>query len=207
MRSNLKINLFLFALIAVAMAMTGCSSLQGNVANNSYIAPSGIFSCPIPYSKLAHPVQVQDSVEKEKGEVTAGSLRFLGWAGVYRIDYMAATNASLQEDINKMLNIQLSWYRNIPSPNAYVLHQEFDGDRLFAVLVAPEGQLDITDSNGKHPDLCRSMLIFKHENFIYAVSGDASDTFEIKSNDKSPERINRLRKDINEFAETINFSN
>src|ERR1039457_5957986 len=206
MRNLLKINLFLFALIAIVMAITGCSSLQGKVKNDSYVAPAEIFSCPIPYSKLAHPVEIQDTLDKEKGVVMGGSLRFRGWAGVYRIDYMAATNASLQEEINRMLNIQLDWYRQIPSPQAHMLHQEFDGEHLFAVLVAPEGQLDITDKYGKHPDLCRSMLIFRHGYYIYAVSGDADDFLEVKSDDKSPERMNRLRKDINEFSETINFS-
>jgi hypothetical protein len=206
MRSNLKINLFLFALIAIVIAMTGCSSLQGKVKNDSYVAPAEIFSCPIPYSKLAHPVEVQDTLEKEKGVVMGGGLRFLGFAGVYRIDYMAATNASLQEEINRMLSIQLGWYRNIPSPNAYVLHQEFNDDRLFAVLVAPEGQLDITDSYGKHPDLSRSMLIFKRGKYIYAVSADVNDSLEAKSSDKSPERLANLRKQVSEFAETIKFS-
>ena len=206
MRSNLKINLFLFALIAVAMAMTGCSSLQGKVKNDSYVAPAGIFSCPIPYSKLAHPVEIQDTLDKEKGVVMGGSLRFLGWVGVYRIDYMAATNASLQEEINRMLNIQLDWYRRVPSPQAHVLHQEFDGEHLFAVLVAPEGRSDITDNYGKHPDLCRSMLIFRHGYYIYAVSADANDSLEAKSGDKSPERLKSLRKQIDEFVETINFS-
>jgi hypothetical protein len=200
-------NIFLFALIAVLMAMAGCASsmLQGKVSNDSYVAPAEIFSCPIPYSKLAHPIQIQDSADKEKGVVMAGSLRFLGFAGVYRIDYMADTNSSPRESINRILDIQLEWYRQIPSPKAYVLHQEFDGERLFAVLVAPEGQLDISDSYGKHPDLSRSMLIFKHGYYIYAVSADANDSLEAKSSDNSPERFKRLRKQIDEFAETIKF--
>lgn len=203
----LKVNLFLFALITVVTAMTGCAStiLQGKIKNGLYIAPSGIFSCPIPYSKLAHPVQAQDTLEKENGVVMAGSLRFIGLAGVYRIDYTMASNTPFQDKLNRMLNIQLDWYRRIPSPNAYVLHQEFNNDRLFAVLVAPEGQLGITDNAGKHPDLCRSMLIFKKGNFIYAVSTDANDSLEAKSSDKSPERLASLRKQVSEFADTIKF--
>jgi hypothetical protein len=209
MRRNLKINLFLFALIAIAMAMTGCSSLQGKVKNDSYVAPAGIFSCPIPYSKLAHPIKVEDSVDEQKMSVTAGTVRFISFIGVYRIDYMVAREAPIQDELSRMLNIQLDWYRKIPSPNAYVLHQEFDGEHLFAVLVAPEGDLSaLTTSDGKHtehPDLSRAMLIFKHGYYIYAVSADAMD-IGAKSDDKSPKRINWLHQKVSEFADSIKFS-
>ncbi|HVU28655.1 MAG TPA: hypothetical protein VHG71_13100 [Verrucomicrobiae bacterium] len=203
---TLKNNLFLLAFIGFATAMTGCSSLQGKVENDSYVAPAGIFSCPIPYSKLAHPVQVQDSVDEQKMYVTAGTVRFVSYIGTYRIDYMVAHKAPLEDELNRMLNIQLDWYQKIPSPNAYMLHQEFNDDQLFAVLVAPEGDLSALNGYGKHLDLCRTMLIFEHGYYIYAVSADANDSLEAKSNDKSPERLKSLRKQVDEFARTIKFS-
>jgi hypothetical protein len=204
MRNALKIKFVLCALVAAAMATAGCASLflHGKVKNESYVAPAEMFSCPIPHLP---DVKVQDSADEEKMCITAGTVSFVSWLGVYRIDYMGAYQAPIQEELNRMLKTQLDWYRKIPSPKAYVLHQEFDGERLFAVLVAPEGQLNAVDGYGKHIDLCRAMLIFKHGYYIYAVSADANDSIGTKSDDKSPERINRLRKKTDEFAGSIKF--
>jgi hypothetical protein len=213
MRNRSKIDLFLIALAATVVAVSGCSSLKlhGRVkdAVNSdetvYIAPKGIFSCPIPYSRLGHPVQIQDSIEKEKGSIRGGTLRFISWVGVYRVDYLAVSDLPSHDAINKMLDLQLDWYRNIPSPKAFVLRKEFYGEGLFAILVAPEGQRDITNGAGKHLDLCRTMSIFREGDYIYAISADANDSLETKLNDESPERINRLHKQIDEFAASLKF--
>jgi hypothetical protein len=141
--------------------------------------------------------------------VTTGGVSFVSWVGVYRIDYIVAHKAPVQDELNRMLSTQLDWYRKIPSTNVYVLYQEMDGERMFAVLVAPKGDLGtLTSTDGKHlehADLSRAMLIFKHGYYIYAVSVDAMD-IGAKSDDKSPKRIKWLHQKVGEFADSIKFS-
>jgi hypothetical protein len=208
MRNSPKINLFLFALIAVLLASAGCVSLflHGKVKDKTYTATAGLFSCPVP--DLLN-VKIQDWAAEEKMYVTTGGVSFVSWVGVYRIDYIVARKAPVQDELNRMLSTQLDWYRKIPSTNVYVLYQKMDGERMFAVLVAPKGNLgSFITSDGKHwehADLSRAMLIFKHGYYIYAVSADAMD-IGAKSDDKSPKRINWLRQKVDEFADSIKFS-
>ena len=207
MRIAKKINLFLPALIAILMATAGCVSLflHGKTQNGIYTAPAGLFSCPIP---SLPDVKVQDWANEEKMYVTTGGVSFVSWVGISRIDYIPAHDAPVQDEFNRMLNTQLDWYRKIPSTNVYVLHQELDGERLFAVLVAPNGDLGALTGDPKHPehpDLSRAMLIFKHGYYIYAASVDAMD-IGAQSDDKSPKRINWLRQKVTEFADSIKFS-
>jgi hypothetical protein len=207
MNRLLKTNPVLFALATSVFVMAGCTSLnhlslRGRVENNSYIAPENNFSCPIP--KIGAEGHTSDSIDRQNSGI-AGTVRFIGFVSIYRIDYrkMTVAPASLHEELEDMLNTQLDLYRKIPS-RAYVLQQESAGDRLFAVLVAPEGNLSAVDGYGKHKDLSRAMLIFKHGDYVYAVSTDDRDSFAVAS-DKSPKRIDRLRKQVEEFTASIQF--
>jgi hypothetical protein len=207
MRRKLKINLLLCALIANVLAFDGCTSLNGKVQNNLYISTDGNFSCPIPaIYNFGGKVHVSDDVDRKNGVVSAGTVHFSAWTGTYRIDYLAARHVPSQKDpLDWMLATQLEMYRKIPSPQAYVLYREFDKDGLFAVLVAPEGDLRTVNGYGKHLDLSRTMLIFKNGDFIYAISADDPDSDVDKSDDKSSARIDRLRSQIDEFARSIKF--
>jgi len=188
------------------MASAGCVSLflHGETQNGIYTAPAGLFSCPIP---SLPDVKVQDWANEEKMNVTTGGVSFVSWVGVCRIDYNPAHDAPAQDELNRMLSTQLDWYRKIPSTNVYVLHQEMDGERMFAVLVAQKGDLGaLTGDPSEHPDLTRAMLIFKHGYYLYAVSASTDDLPGTKSDDKSPKRINWLRQKVTKFADGIKFS-
>ncbi len=208
MKPHSRINPTGFVLAALAIVMAGCASIAslslcGQIENSRYVAPESLFSCPVP--DLGVEVHTSDSIDRKSDSEIAGTVGFVGLKSVYRIDYLkeATHAASPQEELEQMLNIQLDLYRRIPS-RPYVLLQESTEGRLFAVLVAPEGNRNVVDGFGKYRDLSRAMLIFKRGDYVYAVSTDDEDTFAVAA-DKSPERLNRLRKQVAEFAATIQF--
>jgi hypothetical protein len=149
--------------------------------------------------------RISDSIDKNKAGGVGGTIRFMSWFSFHRIDYTRHSfpQQSLRDEWNEMLNTQLDLARKIPSP-AYVLHTDSTNDHLFAVIVAPEGDLGGRDGYGKHLDLCRAVRIFKQGAYVYAVSIGEPGSSD-RADDKSSQRLERLRQKVNAFAASIKF--
>ncbi|HZL34842.1 MAG TPA: hypothetical protein VFC78_06000 [Tepidisphaeraceae bacterium] len=212
--------LFTPALVLLAcFVLASCSPKQpgvkaGSISKKKYEAPGDLFTIAVPQGEH---VKARDAASGPG----AGFISFLDDLGTfYRLQYSPARGTQRAElggegaddAYRKILNDEVVNPMRSDSPISTVLDEEaiqFNGrPAYFAVIQLPgRATVSIDDGQGNwvRGDDVRAVLLFTHGDEVLTALHSESPIRQAVSPTSDFERIDRLRKEVMEFAKTIEF--